>query len=182
MTNPPAKTTKPRVPRPKPVIVHGDTVEAVAETVTAAVEPVVVELDTVAAAAHNPHLVEKVTKMAKTIHGFEELSAFGKANVDALVEANTIFVKGVEEISKEMFSLTKSSFEQAAAMTSAFLQVKTLKDLVELNADYSKLQYEKLLANSTKLGELTVKLATEASAPIAARANHLVETVVHPAA
>ena len=120
--------------------------------------------------------------MTQSVQGYEELTAFGKANIEALVEANSIFVKGVEEISKEVFSLTRSSLEHAAAATSAILAAKTLQDLVELNADFAKSQYEKLLANSTRIGELTVKLATESSAPITARTHRVVETVVRPAA
>ena len=116
-----------------------------------------------------------------TIQGYEEFTAFGKANLDAFVEANSIFVKGVEEISKELLSLTRSSVEQAAAAASAILAAKTLKDVVELNTDFAKTQYEKLIANTTRIGELSVKLATESSAPLTARANRVVETVVRPA-
>jgi len=160
----PAKTL--RAARPKPVVVHRE--EPAPETLT---PPTLLSPP-----------IGKVNSVTETIQGYEELTAFGKANIEALVEANSIFVKGVEEISKELFGLTRASLEHAAAATTAIFSAKTLKDMVELNADFTKAQYEKLLANTTRLGELTVKLATESSAPITARANRVVETVVRPAA
>jgi phasin family protein len=169
----------PRTPRAKPAAKIAAALDAEIVPVTE-IPPAAVEL--VAPPHIHPTPAEKVIAMTKTekVPGFDEINDFGKANMEALVEANSIFVKGVEEISKEVFSLTKSSMEQAAAATTAMFAVKTLKDLVELNADYTKSQYEKLLANSTRLGELTVKLATESTAPITARAHRVVETVVRP--
>jgi len=125
---------------------------------------------------------EKVTKIATSTFGnYEELASFSKANIDALVQANTMFVKGIEELSREFFGLTQASFESAAAATTAMLAAKSLKDMVELNADFTKSQYEKLVANTTKFSELGAKLASETAAPLAARANHVVSTVTHTA-
>jgi phasin family protein len=126
--------------------------------------------------------IEKAAKMAASTFGnYEELASFGKANIDALVQANTVFVKGIEELSREFFGLTQASFESAAAATTAMLAAKSLKDVVELNADFTKSQYEKLVANTTKFSELGAKLASETAAPLAARANHVVSTVTHTA-
>jgi phasin family protein len=158
-------------------------VEATVAAPAEAEAAVVASVETVVETLPSPPTA-KVTAVTttETIPGFDDLTAFGKANIEAMVEANSIFVRGVEEISKELFGLTRSSIEQAAAATNAILAAKTLKDVAELNADFAKSQYEKLIANTTRIGELTVKLATESSAPITARAHRVVETVARPAA
>jgi phasin family protein len=105
----------------------------------------------------------------QTFKGYEDFTAFGKANLEAFVQANTLFAKGIEELSKEVVSLAQSSLESSTAATKAIFAAKTLKDVVELQADFAKTSFEKLVANSTKLGELTVKIATDSAAPIGAR-------------
>jgi|GEM_PF-2110840 phasin family protein len=117
-----------------------------------------------------------------TFKGYDEIAAFGKANIDALIQANTVFTKGVEAISKEVISLTQSQFESAAAGAKAIFEARTLKDFVELNADFHKAHFDKLVANSTKLGELGAKVATDTFAPISARVTSVVEKAAKPAA
>jgi phasin family protein len=123
-------------------------------------------------------VTETMEKTIASVTRYEEITAAGKANIDALVEANTVFFSGFQALSKEMFSLTQASMEQAAAATTAMLSAKTLKDVMELNTGFAKSQYEKLLHDSGKLGELTIKLATETAAPLAARATHAIEDAV----
>lgn len=137
-----------------------------------------------ASTAPLPPPLPMVTKMntATPFKGYDELTAFNKANLDAFIQANAVLAKGFEEISREVLGLAQASFESATAATKAILAAKTLKDVVELNADFTKSQYETLVANSTKLGEMAVKLATETAAPISARVTHAVDTVTRPTA
>jgi phasin family protein len=117
-----------------------------------------------------------------TFKGYEEIAAFGKANIDALIQANTVFTKGIETISKEVFTLTQSQFESAAAGAKAIFAARTLKDFVELNTDLTKAHFDKLVAHSTKLGELSAKVATDTFAPISARVTSVVEKAAKPSA
>jgi phasin family protein len=150
-----------------------------------------VEAPVIAVAQASPSLAPQpietlVTDMTSSpITGFKafgNLSAFGKANIDALIKANTAFTKGVEELSKEVLALTQSSLESAAAAGKAVFAAKTVKDIIELNADFTKQSFEKLVANSTKLSEMSVKLATDTFAPISSRVTSAVEKVTKPAA
>jgi phasin family protein len=113
---------------------------------------------------------------------FDKVVAFHKANLDALIQANTLFVKGAQEISKELFAQAQAQLESVASSSQAVLQAKDLKAVAQLNADTAKVGYEKLVATSTKLGEMGVKVATEAFAPVSARVNAAVETLFKTAA
>jgi phasin family protein len=108
---------------------------------------------------------------------FDKITEYHKANYDALMKSHAALVAGFEQISKEVVTLTQASLESAAAATKAALAVKTLADLMSLQADYGKTSFEKLVADSTKLGELGVKVANEAIAPVSARVNETVAFV-----
>ena len=105
----------------------------------------------------------------KAIPGFNELLALHKANVDALVHANTTLAKGFEEIGKHLITFTQVECERAAAAAKATLAVKSLPDAIALNTDYAKASLDHLVATTTTLREFGVKVAKEAVAPITAR-------------
>ena len=117
----------------------------------------------------------------QTFKGYEDFAAFGKANLEAFVQANKLFTTGIETLSKEVVSLAQSSLESSTAATKAMFAAKTIKDVVELQTDFAKTSFEKLVANSTKIGEMTVKLATDSAAPIGARVTAASEKVMKKA-
>jgi phasin family protein len=100
---------------------------------------------------------------------YEDVIAFHKSNIEALVQANTLFAKGAQEISKEFFAHAQEHLQSAATAGQAVLRAKSPQDAVQLNVETAKAGFEKLVATSTKLSELGVKLATEAFAPVKAR-------------
>lgn len=138
--------------------------------------------------ASPPHpAIKQTVKLMATLptppfKGYEELAAFSKANMEAFVQANTILAKGFEEISKEVMALTKASMETASTTAKAVFAAKTIKDVVDLQSDYAKSSFDKFVANSSKLSELGVKVASDAIAPVTARVNVAVEKVLKPAA
>lgn len=117
-----------------------------------------------------------------TFKGFDEITTFGQANIDALIQTNAVFTRGVEELSKEIANLAQTSLETGAAAAKATFAAKTVKDVVAVQTDFTKTSLEKLFANWARFGELGVKLATETASPLAARANAVAALVGQPAA
>lgn len=112
----------------------------------------------------------------KFFPNYEAVVAFHKGNFDAFVQANTLLAKGAQEISKEFFAQAQAQLQSAATAGQAVLKAKNLQDAVSLNVETAKAHYETFVATSTKLGELSVKVATEALAPVTARLNVAVAT------
>jgi len=83
---------------------------------------------------------------AKFVPSFDAVLEFHKANFDALVQAQTAFAKGFQELSKEFVALAQAHMESAAATGKSALAAKTFKDVVELNVEGAKTSYEKLVA------------------------------------
>jgi phasin family protein len=100
---------------------------------------------------------------------FEKIVAFHKGNLEAFVQANTLFAKGAQEISKEYLAHAQEHLQAAATAGQAAFKAKNPQDAFQLNVETAKAGFEKLVATSTKLSEMSVKLATEAFAPVKAR-------------
>lgn len=119
--------------------------------------------------------VEKAS--AQVLKGYDELTALTKQNVDAFVKSGTVVAKGAEEAGKQVAAFTQSSLEKSVSNAKAMLAVKTIQELVELQNAYAKASIDALVSESTKMQELTVKIANEALAPLSARVNATVEVL-----
>jgi phasin family protein len=119
---------------------------------------------------------------AKFTPSFDAVVEVHKANFDAFVAAQTAFASGFQEISKEWVSQAQAHLEAAAAAGKSAFAAKTFKDVVEANVEGAKSSYEKLVAGSTKLTELSVQVSSEAFAPIKARATVAGEALLKPLA
>src|SRR3546814_15740934 len=75
-------------------------------------------------------------------------------------------------------SIAQSAVEANIAATKALLGAKSVRELVDLQTEFSRSRFESLLAASAKLTELGLSLAGNTAAPIQAPLNATVETLV----
>ena len=91
---------------------------------------------------------------------------FGSQNLAALIQAQTALARGLEALSAEMTGLTLSGIDTAARTATDMLAVKTIADAIEVNAGFTRRNFDALIGGSARLSELGVKVASEASQPI----------------
>ncbi len=84
--------------------------------------------------------LEKATNAA--FQSYDELTALGKENLDALVRASTVLVKGFETLGKEFASYNQASIEKGVANAQALFGVKTVRELVELQTGMARETFE----------------------------------------
>jgi phasin family protein len=126
---------------------------------------------------------EQVEKVSETLFKrYDEAASFGKDNVDACVTCGTVFAKGVESMSKELMSLAQSTVEANVATTKALFGATTVRELIDLQTEFSRSRFDSLVAESAKLTELSMALANETIEPIQARMNATVEKLMKPIA
>ena len=106
---------------------------------------------------------EKSTKM------LEEINAFGKGNIEAVVESSKIAAKGLESFGQEAADYTRKQFEGATAMMKSFASVKSPTELFKLQSDYFRQSFDSLVAESSKHTEAMLKLAGEVAQPLSNR-------------
>ena len=108
---------------------------------------------------------------------FEKAAAMGKDNVEAVVQSSTIVAKGCEEISKNLWSWMQNSMEQGMAASRQALNVKTLRELVDLQTSFMRSWIDQSMTETTRLTEISTRVAGSAFEPINQRVNEMVESL-----
>ena len=90
---------------------------------------------------------------------------FGRQNFAAFIQSQTALARGLEALSAEITGLALSGIDAATRAATDVLAVKTFADAIEVNAGFTRRNFDTLIGGSAKLSELGVKLATEASRP-----------------
>lgn len=126
---------------------------------------------------------EQVEKASQTLfERYDEAASFGKDNVDAYVHSGTVFAKGIESMGKQFVSIAQNTVEANVATTKALLGATSVRELIELQTQFSRSRFDAMLAESAKLTELSLQLAHETIEPIQARLNASVEKLMKPLA
>jgi phasin family protein len=149
--------------------------ETIIETTAAAAKPVAATAETMAAAFNptKPTLSQGMKTMMKST---EDLVAFSQANIEAFVKSSQIWSAGVQELTKQMASTAKASFEESVSTFKAITTCKSVKEAMDLQSSFAKAALEKAMAESNKLTDASIKLTEQTLAPITARVTVAVET------
>lgn len=124
---------------------------------------------------------EQVDKMGKQVfQAYDDVAGQYKANVDALMQSSTVVTKGFETLSRAMMAYTQAQYEQGVTAAKAMMAVKTMRELVDLQTEYARTSFDAMVAEATKVSEISVKVASEAVEPISARINATVEKLAKP--
>jgi phasin family protein len=127
-----------------------------------------------------------MTDMTKATEGLfkaaEEAAEFGRGNAEAMAKATQLYVAGVQDLGKQTLALFQGLSENAIQSAKAFSGVKSLKDVADLQASYTRTAVEKAFAESAKLQETALKLAETSFAPLSARVTLAVEKFSKPLA
>lgn len=115
--------------------------------------------------------------MPQASKSFEDLAAQGKANMEALVKAGELAQAGAKTLGDELTSLNKAAVEANVANVKALMAVKDVQEAIELQSGQVREGFDKWLAESNKVAELSLKIATDVAEPIQARANVAAEEV-----
>ena len=110
---------------------------------------------------------EAVKRSQKAI---EELTEVSRANVEALVDAGKIAVEGARSIGQDVVETGREGVEQAADAVRALAEAKSATEFYQLQSEFARAQFDRFVAESSRLTETFVKLAGEAIQPIQTRA------------
>ena len=126
---------------------------------------------------------EQVEKASENLFkGYDEVASLGKDSVDAYVESTSVFAKGVEAMSKELMGFTQTTVEANVANAKALFAAKTLREVIDLQTGFSRSSFDSLVAESAKLTELSMALASDTFEPLQLRLNTAVEKMMKPLA
>lgn len=167
---------------PKAETVAAPKVVALAVVEEAVEEAAAVEASVPAAVeASIPVAVEKPAA-AKTAGNYDDFAAVQKDGVDAFVRAGELMAKGTEELTRTCFGLCQEAAAANADAVAAMLAVKSLDELVGLQNELARKAFDRSVAESTRLSEMSIKIANEAFEPIQTQLTVAVEKALKPLA
>ncbi|MDP1027972.1 TIGR01841 family phasin [Sphingomonas sp. KR1UV-12] len=165
-------------------------VETVTDTITTAVQEAVVQTEAAAAPTTQQEktimdTVQNVTEKSQAAFAeanerakgavekgarfFQEITEFGKGNVEAVVESSKIAAKGFESMGQDAAAYMKSSFEEASQALRTLATIKSPTELLKFQADYVRSSFDALVAQTSRGTEASLKLAGEVAQPISNR-------------
>jgi len=152
--------------------------KAVSTTITATADTVAdVTSEAVEAASSieptQTTMSQGIKTMMKTT---EDFVAFSQANLEAFVKSGQIWSAGVQELTKQIASSAKASFDESVSTFKAMSTAKSVKEAIDLQSTFAKAALEKAMAESNKLTDASIKLTEQTLAPITARVAVAVET------
>lgn len=123
---------------------------------------------------NNPKQIEKVeATMTKGPIQFDKFAQdaanAGKENMDAMMQSGNIFMNGFEEIMKTCMTMTQQAADKNTKAVKNLMGCKTLNDLTEAQTKIVRQNFEDFIAGTTKLSELSMKVATDSFAPLNVR-------------
>lgn len=112
--------------------------------------------------------MEKIMSTSKS--QYEKISSeaanASRQSVDSFMKSSTTFMKGAEQIFKEIAALAQQSTERNTEAFKNLMACKTLNELTEAQNKIAQQNFEDIMTSCTKLSEMTIKLTTEALEPI----------------
>jgi phasin family protein len=153
------------------------TTEAISETITTTANAIAAVTEMI-----KPTIPTKTTKpnptpgMKTMIKNNEDFIALGQANMEAFVKSGQIWVAGVQELVKQFYTTTKTSFDESVSTFNAISSAKSVSEAIDLQSKFATSVVEKALAESNNLINTSIKLTEQTLAPITARVTGTVET------
>jgi phasin family protein len=112
---------------------------------------------------------EDKSTMENAMKSTEEFVSFGQGNVEAMMKSSQIWATGLQDLSKHFAATAQASMDETMATVKALSSVKSLKEAMEIQSSIAKTAMEKMMAESGKLTDASMKLAEQAIAPLTAR-------------
>ena len=100
----------------------------------------------------------------------EELAELTRANVEALVETGRIAAAGAQSLSQDAVERAREGFEQAAAQAKTLAEASGPAEFFQLQSEIARNQFDRFVAEGSRLTESLVKLTGEAMQPLSNRA------------
>ena len=107
----------------------------------------------------------------RTQKAAEELAELTRANIEAMVDAGRIAVEGTRALGQDVVASSRDGVEKAADAVRSFAEAKSPTEFLQLQGDFARSSFDRLVAESSKFTESMVKLAGEAIQPISNRAS-----------
>ena len=107
----------------------------------------------------------------------QEMSVATRTHMDAVAQASSVIVEGMKDVNQAMVNHMQQAMQSAMATSKAMMGVKTMRELMEIQGEYVKASLGAMMADSTKISEMTVRMSSQAAEPITQVVTQTVEKI-----
>ncbi|MFA7440692.1 MAG: phasin family protein [Sphingomonadaceae bacterium] len=144
------------------------------EAVTTEVMEKTVEQTRASYDALNSKVSEAVEHIVKTI---SDVTEFTKGNVEAFVASAKAAQAGAETLTTAFVEASRKRFEDTQSAFKAFTSIKSPNELVQLQTNFAKSQFDQAVQSWSQLSEAMLKVSNEVMQPLSSRAAVAAETL-----
>lgn len=111
--------------------------------------------------------VEQGTETVR--QGLETAAAFNQGNIEAVVVSSQIAAKAMENVTSEIAAYSKKSYEDSMAAAKELSSCRSVAELLEKQAEFSRSSLESFVAEASKLNDMYATAAKETLEPLGKR-------------
>ena len=100
---------------------------------------------------------------------FEEMARQSSQNVEAMTQANTVLVRGAEDISREWLELAQSRLQRNLDGFNALSRSRSLQEFAAAHTDLVRDNMQQVIDTSRRVADVSVRVANEAASTVANR-------------
>jgi len=111
----------------------------------------------------------------KSMNAMNDLSAFQKDTVDAMIASSTTAAKSLEGLNAATLAFARKSMEDGVAAAKSMAAAKSVQELIEIQSSYTKASLDALLAEVNKNSDLMSVMLKDSVKPLNERFSAAVE-------
>lgn len=96
----------------------------------------------------------------------QEATASAQEQFDAFSQAASIYAKGVEQMMKTCMEMAQQTTDELAESAKSLMSCKTINEYAEAQNRFAQATFEKIMGNTTKLSEMTIRIANDSLQPL----------------
>jgi phasin family protein len=100
---------------------------------------------------------------------FEEMARQSSQNVEAMTQANTVLVRGAQDISREWLELAQSRLQKNLDGLNALSRSRSLQEFAAAHTDLVRDNMQQVIDTSRRVADVSVRVASEAALTVANR-------------
>lgn len=119
-------------------------------------------------------------KRAQRAPRFEDIGQFNRENAEAFMQTAAAMAKCCEALGVEWVEYAKSSVDHGVATSRDLMTCTCVEDALDVQNRFIKEMLDVYLTESTKMSEISLRMANEAMTPLNERFRAVVDTIQRP--
>jgi hypothetical protein len=127
--------------------------------------------------------MEQATKAAEgSFKAAQDFAEFSRGNAETLAQVTQTWMMGTQDLGRQAFAFAQSLTDHAMEGARALAGVKSLKEAAEIQASYARGAVDRVMSETAKLQEASLKLAEQVATPVTQRVSLAIERATKPIA